>query len=534
MKNKLKKFLLLFGVISTILVACNFDETHDHFHSENGKKSNFKIQKVKSEIFSKNTQLIGKLNTNKQLLKSIDSNNRIITSSDNSFYINTEEATYIEEENGLHSYTFFINRNLDNVFLENLLISSQEDGTYKSFIVRYNISAQEVEDLKNGINIDTNNRISIEIIDDVNFTQGISNKIIYTPCVTGTNKFWQCSNNVAGHMPGNPGPPRCSADSFSYVINVQWGLCASDDGTMDDISGGGGSSDGGGGGTTGGNDSNYDGSDPNIHGNGGTPINTAPIIEEEINDPCTNASPAIANANTLFNSPEVQQGMNDVLIQKINEEGQLPFIDQREWGVAIGQSGTTLNVTAPRRGSATQGSIPSSQVSGNYIADGHNHPNWGYADPSGLDLYGMLNLVANTSSFKYRFVFGVSYPSRQTTDTYILIVTDSNAAQAFLNQFPEIQNTNASTHDFKEDTKLGDDYFKAKDLSYVGYSQNLTDELYVPGAVGLAYILDKYNSGICIAKKDANGNFKKINATLVTKTNANGVKYNEVIISKCQ
>lgn len=286
MKNKLKKFLLLFGVISTILVACNFDETHDHFHSENGKKSNFKIQKVKSEIFSKNTQLIGKLNTNKQLLKSIDSNNRIITSSDNSFYINTEEATYIEEENGLHSYTFFINRNLDNVFLENLLISSQEDGTYKSFIVRYNISAQEVEDLKNGINIDTNNRISIEIIDDVNFTQGISNKIIYTPCVTGTNKFWQCSNNVAGHMPGNPGPPRCSADSFSYVINVQWGLCASDDGTMDDISGGGGSSDGGGGGSTTSTGSNYDGSNTSIHGNGSNSLNTAPMAPvAEIENP---------------------------------------------------------------------------------------------------------------------------------------------------------------------------------------------------------------------------------------------------------
>ena len=286
MKNKLKKFLLLFGVISTILVACNFDETHDHFHSENGKKSNFKIQKVKSEIFSKNTQLIGKLNTNKQLLKSIDSNNRIITSSDNSFYINTEEATYIEEENGLHSYTFFINRNLDNVFLENLLISSQEDGTYKSFIVRYNISAQEVEDLKNGINVDTNNRISIEIIDDVNFTQGISNKIIYTPCVTGTNKFWQCSNNVDGHMPGIPGPPSCSADSFSYVINVQWGLCASDDGTMDDIPGGGGSSDGGGGSSN--PDSNYDGSDTSIHGNGSNSLNTAPVFDDPNpkKDPC--------------------------------------------------------------------------------------------------------------------------------------------------------------------------------------------------------------------------------------------------------
>lgn len=38
---------------------------------------------------------------------------------------------------------------------------------------------------------------------------------------------------------------------------------------------------GGGGANSNNNDPNYDGSDPNIHGNGGTPINTAPIFDEE-------------------------------------------------------------------------------------------------------------------------------------------------------------------------------------------------------------------------------------------------------------
>lgn len=212
--------------------------------------------------------------------------NKIVSASDNSFFINTNSATYIENENGLHSYTFYINRNLENVLLENLVISLQEDGTYKSFIVTYNITQPEFENLKNGLFVDMDNKMSIEIFNDDNFLSQLSNKIVYSPCITGTTEYWKCSNNVSGHRPGVPGYPNCIADTFEYVINVEYGLCATDDGEVIGTGDTGGSN-GGGGGSSDSNDSTYDGSDTSIHGNGG--VDTAPTLNEDnsMQDPPT-------------------------------------------------------------------------------------------------------------------------------------------------------------------------------------------------------------------------------------------------------
>ncbi|BCY28019.1 hypothetical protein [Flavobacterium okayamense] len=283
------KFKLLFALFSffvgAFFVACNYDDSSREYHDEDGNKAHFKKEKVSFEIFSKNKNLFSKLNTDKETLTA-KSANKIVSASDNSFFINTNSATYIENENGLHSYTFYINRNLENVLLENLVISLQEDGTYKSFIVTYNITQPEFENLKNGLFVDMDNKMSIEIFNDDNFLSQLSNKIVYSPCITGTTEYWKCSNNVSGHRPGVPGYPNCIADTFEYVINVEYGLCATDDGEVIGTGDTGGSN-GGGGGSSDSNDSTYDGSDTSIHGNGG--VDTAPTLNEDnsMQDPPT-------------------------------------------------------------------------------------------------------------------------------------------------------------------------------------------------------------------------------------------------------
>lgn len=225
-KNNLLLVFIIFTTISLFFAGCSFEAIGEHQnHDENGVNTHFKKEKISFKTFSKNPKLMGKLDKNKETLKSITSN-KIISSTDQSFFINTNDALYIEDENGLHSYTFAINRNLENVFLENLVIQLQQDGTYKSFIVSYNITEQELEDLKNGTLSDINNKISLQVIDDENFTSGFANKILYEPCITGSSQTWKCSQGVLNHAPGNPGPPNCIAGSFEYVINVNWGICS--------------------------------------------------------------------------------------------------------------------------------------------------------------------------------------------------------------------------------------------------------------------------------------------------------------------
>jgi hypothetical protein len=530
--NKLNKIIKL---CCLLLIYMSYSCSEDYeVHHHNDYENKIKVTPITIQDVQKNSKAFEKLTIPKSRLNANSSINRIINDTINNFSVETNYGVYIETEN-YHSYTFKILRpNGSNYLLENIVVSKITASEYETILYQYDITADELHMIEHGEFVNLEGKINKIFLENSLITTEVTGKYYFNG---------HCFEDIPSYVQGQT----CQGEGFlnHTYEEVLAGQYCSQFGTSAgpqpgyytwqtiEVA----CDDNGGGGT--GGASSYSGGSG---GTGGpraitTPINnciTGNCIEANPTDPCLNANTAVANANALFNTPQVQQGMNAVLNQKINDEGQLPMLDQKEWGVAIGQTGSTYNVTAPRRGSTNQGSIPYSQVSGNYVADGHSHPNWGYADPSAGDLYGMLTSMQTNTNLKYRFVYGVGYGNSQDIDTYALIVTDPNAAQAFLIQFPEIQNTNSETHGFLEDTKLGTDYLDAKRLFGRGFSSNLSDETYAPGAVGLAAILDKNNAGICIAKKDANGNFKKINATLVEKTDANGNKTQEVIVSKCQ
>jgi len=148
----------------------------------------------------------------------------------------------------------------------------QEDGTYKTYIGTYDLTVQELDNLNNGLDIDAASHLEMIILDDFEFPSDTSNKVLYVDCVTGTQTFWECSNGRAGHQPGNPGPPACVAGSFSYVIQVEWGSCS--ESVPNTYEPGTGTGNGGGNGDSPPND--YDGSDPDIHGNGSGGVATSP------------------------------------------------------------------------------------------------------------------------------------------------------------------------------------------------------------------------------------------------------------------
>jgi hypothetical protein len=102
----------------------------------------------------------------KRKIKNSNLQNRLVHSTTYDFYIDTDIATYIENEDGsYHSYTFPIFRDNPTVTLENLLFSLQPDGTYKVSIVSYDISENEKEALLNMQYVDLSNKTSFEVID---------------------------------------------------------------------------------------------------------------------------------------------------------------------------------------------------------------------------------------------------------------------------------------------------------------------------------------------------------------------------------
>lgn len=136
--------------------------------SSQNSKTNYSISKIDYQTVQQNNRLVNSITKIKEQaeIKNSNSQNRLVHSSTYNFYIETDIATYMENEDGnYHSYTFPIFRDNPTALLENLLFSLQADGEYKVSIVTYDITESEKVNLLSGQFVDLTNKISFEVID---------------------------------------------------------------------------------------------------------------------------------------------------------------------------------------------------------------------------------------------------------------------------------------------------------------------------------------------------------------------------------
>ncbi|WP_332452440.1 hypothetical protein, partial [Chryseobacterium aquaticum] len=257
----------------------------------------------------------------------------------------------------------------------------------------------------------------------------------------------------------------------------------------------------------------------NISEGGCSGIPTVVTVPNPADDPCVKTSRSISAANTVLKNPTVQSQMDAVLRGKATQ----PI----EYAVAIGTNNGTYDVTAPNPGTASQSVTPVWNLanSSSFLANGHSHAGTP-GNPSAGDLYSFLERMETNPNYSYSFVYGVT---GSTKEVYALVVNDRAVAHNFLINYPRAKNYDPDTHGFLDDSKLGKEIYKMK-VIYKNTSTaiNTSGESYDARAVGLAYMLEKLNAGMSIAKVDANGNLKKINASTEKVGNDERAK-----ISKC-
>lgn len=127
---------------------------------ENQNNSNYSIKKINMEEFEKRFNAVTAFNKFKT--KDNLANARLMVV--NGFTIETDEIVYIEKGN-YHSYTFPIIREEENVKVENLILNYEPDGTYKTFLIQYDLSEQEKNDIINKIPIDVSSKTEINEIE---------------------------------------------------------------------------------------------------------------------------------------------------------------------------------------------------------------------------------------------------------------------------------------------------------------------------------------------------------------------------------
>lgn len=453
--------------------------------------------------------------------------------------IDTDNVTYIENGPNYHTYTFKIQRENApaDAPVENLVLSPLTDGTYRELLITYNFTPQEKQTLMNGGFVDTKGKTTVTELASGTYSGALAK----TSCSYETVTIrLPCSSPKYHHLSAADCELTGADAPQSYTMVAL--VCGADTSLGDDGSPGGGVSIGPTGGLGGGEDDgsgntdspsngpidcnggltapqtpNYDISD----GGCGTGIPTQPNLPLPFTDPCKKTKASITAADNLLQNPTVQTQMDGVLKGKVTAT--------KEWSVAIGQASNGYEVTPAVEQNATNGTVPASQLVNPYIADGHSHAG-GFGDPSGGDLYGFLENILTNPGLKYRYVYGNNFG---VTETYALVLNDKTLISNFLAQFPRSENYDPDIQTIKEDSPLGIEFYRAHNHSSEGRNENNTGEMYRPAAVAMAYIFEKYNVGVSIAKADTNGNLKKINASVEQIAVPHSSVKEGVKISKC-
>lgn len=177
------KFLFITGIL--LFFSCEKDDSV-LIDEELSNSNPFKIEKLTFQQASQNSALVEKLNN---FSSNSGLNRRIVATHSNDVYIDTDIVTYIEDLNGNHSYIFSMYSSNSNYLLENLVLSNTIDNSYRASIIQYDITEDELEQLKNGnSNVLTSRNVILKPF-DLNSLNGSLFRNGYNVCACGLHVY---------------------------------------------------------------------------------------------------------------------------------------------------------------------------------------------------------------------------------------------------------------------------------------------------------------------------------------------------------
>lgn len=172
LKNFLKLGVLIFG-ISIFLTNCQEDSLND---IQNDKFSNIRIKITDFNEITSNKNISKKLKSFSYKSKSSSSTYKdILYNAEYGFTIDTDIVKYVVSGD-YHSYNFIITR--DNPIddkLENLVLSLNNDGGYNAYIIKYDFTPEEFENIDIS-ELDNRKTLYTPIDFDSSFLQNKSSK----------------------------------------------------------------------------------------------------------------------------------------------------------------------------------------------------------------------------------------------------------------------------------------------------------------------------------------------------------------------
>ncbi len=206
-------------------------------------------------------------------------------------------------------------------------------------------------------------------------------------------------------------------------------------------------------------------------------------------DPCNDAQPLISKANNLSQNSSYTTALNDIQTAASNDMNGV-----KEHAITFGKDASNNVTTSPmsNSGSTTNGTVNTNWPGG--FADLHNHPN--DIPPSPGDLYQLITVNQNHTGYDTRMVV------TQSGAVYALVIIDLTAANSFLAENSPIDR--GFGPDFSDVIYTVFDNVKDYSIGTLGFNNLIAEEM------GMAFVLDKYSSGMALLKQDTNGNFIRL------------------------
>ncbi|CAM3824219.1 hypothetical protein FLGE108171_15875 [Flavobacterium gelidilacus] len=241
MKKKENLKILLLLLLGIIISSCVDDyDLNENNRTQSVKTRDFKTTKITLNDVDQYSIAFSKL-TNPKKDKSLSKvNHKIINDTINNFSIDTEIGTFIESGN-YHSYTFKVIRPNGSVYLlENLVVSKEGTNEYETYLYQYDITIQELQMLKEGLNINLLDKISRVTIENTNILTNLNAKEF--PCFVQVTSY-VAATTCTGSEHHNYGDSECLLTGWNAASPAHY-ITESVLSTCNDNSGGGGGGEG--------------------------------------------------------------------------------------------------------------------------------------------------------------------------------------------------------------------------------------------------------------------------------------------------
>ncbi len=224
------------------------------------------------------------------------------------------------------------------------------------------------------------------------------------------------------------------------------------------------------------------------------------VVISNQNDPCKKAAVPANKANAIMKDTNVNP--------KLNVLQNHAFNSNTEYGMTVTQnSNGTYSAQDPFTSNDPGSVVIPAPTTGSYVANAHSHNKGGATPPSVSDFYNCVQVAVNHPAFSSSFTYS------HDGSVFAFVVTNRQEATDFLAAYPMSTNWDSGSKLFNEETQLGKDFNdiygsikKGTFPNYSGSDQNDALE------TALAYVLEKYKTGISLAKQDASGNLKPVKA----------------------